>query len=441
MKKALRTYGRPAAAIVGLALLALAIGVYILNQQRLRFPLIEPKPKQLKAEFSTAQAVTPGQGQTVRVSGVKIGRIGGVELRDGLGVVTLDIDREYEDFIHTNATALLRPKTGLKDMFVEVEPGGPPAPVAQEGWTMPVANTMPDVDPHEILAMLDADTRDYVRLLVNGAGQGLKGRGSDLREVFRRFEPTHRDLARVTRRVAQRREHLRRLITNLNRLNAELARKDDELAQLVDSSAAVFRAFASESGNITATVEELPGALRQTTRTMGRVERFAEVLGPAAATLRPAARKLAPANRALRPLAREATPILREQIRPFVRDARPLVQDLRPAARNLASSTPDLQRTFSVLNSLFNLIAYNQNGREDPGLTTRDEGYLFWIAWLQHNSAALFSTADANGIFRPLAITATCGSLRQTLGEEPHLTFLQGLAGVLTDPRVCGALP
>ena len=59
------------------------VGAYILAHQRLRFPLIEEAPIKLKAELPTAQAVTPGQGQTVRVSGVQIGEIGEVELRDG----------------------------------------------------------------------------------------------------------------------------------------------------------------------------------------------------------------------------------------------------------------------------------------------------------------------------------------------------------------------
>ena len=55
-----------------------------------------------------------------------------------------------------------------------------------------------------------ADTRPYLKLLVSGAGKGLSGRGTDLREVFRRFEPVHRDLARVTRATARRRVALKR---------------------------------------------------------------------------------------------------------------------------------------------------------------------------------------------------------------------------------------
>jgi phospholipid/cholesterol/gamma-HCH transport system substrate-binding protein len=119
MKKAIRDHWRDFAAIIGLFVISLAVGGYILTQQRLRFPLIEDAPKRIKAEFSTAQAVTPGQGQTVRVSGVKIGDVGKVELKEGRALVTLEIDPEFKELVREDATALLRPKTALKDMFVE----------------------------------------------------------------------------------------------------------------------------------------------------------------------------------------------------------------------------------------------------------------------------------------------------------------------------------
>ena len=250
VKTAIRKHAGHFAAVIGLALLAALVGGYIVHNQRMRFPW-EGKPFELQAAFSTAQAVTPGQGQTVRVSGVRVGDITKVGLKDGHAVVTLSLDPEYKDLVHTDATALLRPKTGLKDMFIELDPGTGKAPLAQRGWTLPVSNTLPDVNPDEILASLDSDTRDYLTLLVDGAGRGLKGRGNDLREVFRRFEPTHRDLARVNRLVAQRHQNLSRLVHSLGDLNDELAGKSDDLAALVDSSSAVFRSFASEQANVT----------------------------------------------------------------------------------------------------------------------------------------------------------------------------------------------
>jgi phospholipid/cholesterol/gamma-HCH transport system substrate-binding protein len=435
VRRAIAKHARHVGAVVSLALIAAVVAGYILSHQRLRFPW-EGRPFELQAAFSTAQAVTPGQGQTVRVSGVRVGDISSVKLKDGRAVVTMSFDPQYKDLVHTDATALLRPKTGLKDMFIELDPGTTRAPLAKHGWTLPVGNTLPDVNPDEILASLDADTRDYLTLLVDGAGQGLKGRGDDLREVFRRFEPTHRDLARVNGLVAQRHRNLSRLVHSLGDLNDELADKSDDLAALVSSSSAVFRSFASEQANVTRAVGDLPAALRETTDTLARVERFAEVLRPAAVHLQPAVKALDRANHAVTPFATEATPLVRDDVRPFVRDARPVVRSAKRPASELAASTPDLRRSFKVLNDFLNEVAHNPNGREGPGVDGREEGYLFWAAWLQHNGAAIFSTSDANGPFRPVTLGGTCGVLRSLAGETPPLN--QVLLPALTDPKICG---
>lgn len=433
---AIRKHAKEALALLGLIAVAAGVTLYLLDEQRMRFPW-EQSPLLLKAEFSTAQAVTPGQGQTVQVSGVRIGDIGEVELRDGKAVVEMVIDAEYEGMIRQDATALLRPKTGLKDMFIDLEPGSDDSAAAAEGFTVPISSTAPDVNPDEILAELDADTRDYLTLLIGDAGRGLQGRGLDLRELLRRFEPTHRDLARVNSEVAKRRKNLRHLIRSLNTLNAELASRDDDLAGLVDSSAAVMRQFAAEEANVSAAVGELPAALRTTTSTMTKLERFGTLLGPTAEKLRPAARALAPANEAVRPLAREATPLLREDIRPLVREARPVVRDLKPAAGNLAKATPSLTRSFQHLNRFLNLVAHNPNGREDPDNPARQEGYLFWVAWAQHMATHLFSSSDAHGTFRPVTLGAPCATIKQLVKEEPELEYLGMLTPILTDSKAC----
>jgi phospholipid/cholesterol/gamma-HCH transport system substrate-binding protein len=435
VRRAIAKHARHVAAILGLAAIAAVVAGYILAHQRLRFPW-EGKPFELQAAFTTAQAVTPGQGQTVRVSGVRVGDITKVGLEDGHAVVTMALDPEYKDLVHTDATALLRPKTGLKDMFIELRPGSAGAPLAKRGWTLPVSSTLPDVNPDEILASLDADTRDYLTLLVDGAGGGLKGRGKDLREVFRRFEPTHRDLARVNGLVAERHHNLSRLVHSLGDLNDELASKSDDLSALVTSSSAVFRAFASEQGNVTRAVGDLPAALRQTTDTLGRVERFAQALRPAAVHLQPSLKALDRANHAVTPFAQESAPIVRDQVRPFVRDARPVVRSAQRPVDELTAAAPNLTRSFTVLNHFLNEVAYNPNGREGPNVDGRQEGYLFWAAWLQHNGASLFGTSDANGPFRPVTLGGTCGVLRSLAGEAPPLN--QVLLGPLTDPKLCG---
>jgi phospholipid/cholesterol/gamma-HCH transport system substrate-binding protein len=410
VKLAIRKHWRDFLAVIGLFLLGLAVATYILSQQDFRFPLIEEKPKRVTIEVENAQAVQPGQGQTVRVAGVEVGRIADVEVENGVAVVQLEIEKEYEDLIREDATALLRPKTALKDMLVEVSPGS--GRVLREGERISVANTLPDVDPDEIYEALDEDTRPYLKLLISGAGKGLDGRGDDLGEVFRRFEPLHRDLAQVMSATASRRDALKRLIHRYGRLMTHVGRRPEELQRLVTSSRAVFDALASEDQNISASVAQLPGALRASESALNEVREFAPVLRSSLESLRPPIRKLDETNAAVTPFLRATTPILRDEIRPFVRAARPFTDDLRLAARDVAQAAPDLTLSFEELNRFFNIGAFNPGGAE--GLEgksiaqqrSRQEGLLYWLAWAAQNGTSLFSSADGQGPWRRVTI---CG--------------------------------
>ena len=80
-------------------------------------------------------------------------------------------------------------------MFFELDPGTEAAGEFEEGETVPVANTAPDVNLDEVLDALDADTQAYLKLLLVGAGEGLDGRGKDLGELLGSLGPINRDLA------------------------------------------------------------------------------------------------------------------------------------------------------------------------------------------------------------------------------------------------------
>src|SRR3954453_12783658 len=275
MRRAIKAHSRDFVALAVLFLIGIGVSAFILGHQRLYLPSWVPGIGtdfyDVNAEFSTAQAVVPGQGQTVDIAGVPAGELGEVNLRNGVAVVQLKISRKYPP-IYKDARMLLRPKTGLKDMIVEMDPGTKAAGELPENGTIPVQNTAPDVNLDEVLQSLDNDTRTYLQILVTGGGEGLSGKDTPvaLRETFKRFEPTNRDLAKITGLLAKRRKNLSRVVHNFGLISNELASPNPQLSQFVGSANANFRALASQDANIRDSLQLLPDTLRVTQTTLGK---------------------------------------------------------------------------------------------------------------------------------------------------------------------------
>jgi phospholipid/cholesterol/gamma-HCH transport system substrate-binding protein len=433
---AIRKHLRDFVAIIVLLVIALIVAVVILANQRLSLPAGVPvlgkDYVEVEAELTTAQAVTPGQGQTVNIAGVEVGEIASVDLENGKAVIGMNIERDHAR-IYRDATILLRPKTGLKDMVAELTPGTPEAGELGEGERIPASQTLPDVNLDEILASLDADTRDYLKLLLGDGATALRGNGRDLAQTIRRFEPTARYAREANEQLALRRRNLRRVVHNFSLLMEELGTRDAQVADFVQSSNQVFSTLAGQEANIRATLQELPSTLDATQEALASVDRMASELGPTLEDLRPGARALGPALRDTRPFLVETTPIIREDLRPFARAALPTVRELRPAMRDLAAATPDLTRSFRVLNALLNTLAYNP-----PGAT--EEGYLFWLSWANHVGSTVFATQDAHGPIRHGIVVFNCQTaelLETVAGTNPALGTLVDLLNGPTSEEIC----
>jgi phospholipid/cholesterol/gamma-HCH transport system substrate-binding protein len=422
----LRRYRIELAAVVALIVIAIPVGAYILVNQRLRFPW--ENTYRIDAEFSSAQAVTPGQGQDVNVAGVKVGEITAVELHNGRARVSMEINADDLPHVYSNAHMLLRPKTGLNDMSIQMDPGDPPGRKLADGATLPLANTQPVVNPDEVLAGLDADTRPYLATVANEGGRALHGRAPDLRTILKAAEPTLAQTERVTNAINGRRVELRRLIHNLRELTEATAAKDVQLTRLVDAADTTFATLGARESDLRAALRRLPGVLASTQGALASGQRAATELEPALSALRPAVRKLPGVLTDVRPLLREGTPILRDQLRPLVHKAVPLVDDLRPTLGNLNAVTPDLDGAFAVLNYVVNELAYNPPGSE--------EGYLFWTAWFFHNANSLLSLQDSQGAVWRGQVILSCSSVQKAKDLEPILQLMFALPACPADASV-----
>jgi phospholipid/cholesterol/gamma-HCH transport system substrate-binding protein len=424
-------------AVVTIILFAAGSAGYILAHERLSVPAWVPivgrESFPLKGEFQTAQAVTPGQGQSVTIAGAKVGEIASVELRDGRALVSMNLTPKYARYIYRDATALLRPKTGLKDETVEISPGSPTSGRVPSGYTIPVAQTSPDGNLDEFLASLDAETRAYLQEFLAGAGEGLNGNGANLSATFKRFAPLAREFAEIGREVAKRQYYVEHGIHNFRLLLEALGGKDTKLAESVQADNAVLTTFSQEDRQVQETLHELPGVLTRADHSFGKLATSVRVTGNTLHALEPFATVLAPAERAASTSFKVIAPILDHEIGPLFRQILPVIEHLQPALKNFAQASPQLTTAFTVFNEFFNEFAYN------PGAGNASFG--FYALWAAHDLDSVVAQGDAHGTEGQALAYFNCAQvplLRSVAAADPTAGLVLGLLNPPT-PAQCKA--
>jgi phospholipid/cholesterol/gamma-HCH transport system substrate-binding protein len=441
MRRALREHSRDVVAIIGLFAAGLFATFVILANQGAQIPewvpLLGSDRFELKAEFTSAQSVTPGQGQSVDIAGIRVGDVTGVELEDGHALVTMQIDNDKAHLINSDASMLLRPKTGLNDMVIEVDPGVSDQDI-KEGSTVPLSSTLPNVNPDEILAGLDADTQSFLKLLLAGGAEALdpeQRRGEKLSGALRRLEPFARDIARISSGLAVRRESIRRAIHSFSILSQELAANDQDVTNFVDSSNAALASFARQEASIRSALRELPGTLQETEGALTSANQLALNATPALRDLIPGAAATGPALTSLRSLFEQTTAPIRDQIRPFTKQVASPIHNLRNASVSLGYASPSLRTGFTRLNQGLNGLTFDPEG-EQPS-------FAFFIPWLNHNVNNLALLQDAHGPVVRAQSMITCATVALAEGTVfptlPLLGTLAQLTGVPSQAQVSAA--
>ena len=415
--------------------LIIAVGtvmtLWIFTQQKASLPswvpLVGEEFAHVTGEFTTAQAVTPGQGQAVDIAGIQVGKVTSVNLEDGHAVVGMDIEPKYMEIIHPDATLLLRPKTNLNDMIVEVDPGAAHGHI-DDGHNFPLSRTEPNVNLDAFFATLDADTRQYIQLLVAGGAQGIGDQGRELSGAFRRLQPFSHYIADLNRAVARRRVALARVIHNFGELTTELGRHDAEIRRFVTSSDAALGNFANQQDAIQEALVEFPQTLRVQKSALASANKFSEVSYPALIGLIPQAQALAPAFRATERMFAQTTAPIRDQIRPFTRQIRPVLTHAAEGSEPLSKTVRNFGNAIGGFNNFFNTLAYKPKGKESA---------LFYLPWLNHNFNATFNLQDAGGpLLRGMVVLTCTGSdLATGIVQSSKLYYLETLIGIAGIPR------
>jgi phospholipid/cholesterol/gamma-HCH transport system substrate-binding protein len=439
-----RGHRKDTVAIFVLALAGIVMMLGIFTQQKASLPawlpLVGEEFDHITAEFATAQAVTPGQGQAVDIAGIQIGKVTSVDLENGHAVVGMDIEPKYMKLIHPNASLLLRPKTNLNDMIVEIEPGTGKHHI-EDGAHFSLTQTEPNTNLDAFLATLDADTRQYIQLLVAGGAQGVGGRGKQASNALRRFQPFVHYTAKLNKAVAARHVALSHVIHNFGLVTDELARHDAAVKRFVTSSKDALGNFANQQASVQNAFEEFPSALQAAKAGLASSNRFSQVARPALIKLIPQAQALGPAFDATEKLFSQTTVPIRDQIRPFTREIRPVLTHGTEAAEPFEKTVRSFGNALGGFNSFLNELTYKPNDSR--------QSYLFYLPWLNHNFNTVFNLQDAGGpLLRSLTMISCTGAdlgygyaKGQTDKNQPYIQTLIELIGLPRETEIPVSFP
>ena len=398
--------GRDVGVLAGIIVLGLAVGGYILSQQRFTLPWDDAYT--FVADFEEAPAVSPGQGQEVRMAGVPVGEIVAAELTDeGLARLTLRVDNRG-DQVYDNARLVLRPKSPLNEMYVEVAAGGPPGSPLPEGGLIPAAQTEDPEQVDEVLQHLDEESRTAVGALLAEADAALATSAVALPPGLEAADATLEGLQPVVEQLATRRETLRKLVTALSDVARVAGEDDKRLTALVSDARATLAVLDRSDAELDSSLAQLPGVTDQLRRATAAVDTLTGELDPALDGLRAASDELPAAVEDLRSTVGRldrtldvAAPLVREA-RPLVNDLRPVVRDLRPVLTDVGAVTARLDvATAQLVEYLPDLKDFVYNTNSVMSLEDANGGILRGLLEISQDSLpAALPSIDGEGATR-----------------------------------------
>jgi phospholipid/cholesterol/gamma-HCH transport system substrate-binding protein len=249
------------------ALAVVAVSVIIIQR------VSSPASYILRIPTEDASGITTGSDVTI--AGVDAGTVRGVALTpSGQAMITAAIDPAFAP-VHTDATADLRPKSLLGEMYVNIDPGTS-GPVLPSGATLPGLQVNRSTDLQQVLNLFNQPTRAKLQTLIDSLGGGLAGRAQDVNEAIPAGEQDLSDLAAITSTLNARDQDLQAVVAALNEVTTELARSDrrQQLGDLIVSTQELM-------GNLRAEQARLKRAVVTADSSLGNLKQGLQGTAPA----------------------------------------------------------------------------------------------------------------------------------------------------------------
>lgn len=264
----------------------------------------------------TVQAALPTSaalvdGSRVTMAGAQVGTVKKIERRGIATVVTLELEDERVTPIPEDTKVTLRQRTPVGESYIALTPGRS-AQKLDDGAALPISQAEEYVDIDQLLSTLQGPTRDKTRQLIQGVGDGVRGRGDELNEVLGHGSSLLKSSSNVYTLLSQDREQLARLVGQLGRLGAAVGERGEAVRVTAQRGLTTLRAVRSSDAALRRLVDELPATLEQVRASSNRLDSVSDSATPVVANLAKAVAEVRPAVRSLRPAAQTGREVVRE---------------------------------------------------------------------------------------------------------------------------------
>jgi virulence factor Mce-like protein len=327
------------------------------------------KPKGYRFTAAFPRTLLLAEQSDVRISGVNVGHVISLKLgKDGRTHATIEVAGQYAP-IRSDMHAILRQKTLLGETYVQLIPESRTAPYLHDGTQLAQSQVEPSVTLDDILASLDAKTRQSWQVWFQAVAVGLKDRGEQVNASFAQLEPFVEHANRLVTVLASQEGAVRALIHNTGVVFDALAGRDHQLEGLIANGERTFHAAAASSQAFANAFRALPAFEHNSTVALKELDKFAVVATPYLDEFVPAEQQLsllldstkpfAPRFdsflTALGPLTKAAKtglPAFTKSLQlttPIVENLRPVLHNLDPFLQSVGQYVPEVQAFFANL--------------------------------------------------------------------------------------------
>lgn len=323
------------------------------------------------AQFADAGAVIPGND--VKVDGVKVGSISGVEVVDGVAHLTLSINDSATP-VFSDATAVVRPVSLLGERYVDVDRGTPTNDPIPDGGTIPLAQTDRSVDLDEVLNAVDDPTGTALAALITTLGDGMAGNGSNVAETLEVLRPALTETDQLVGLLDDQNALLNTLIEHMAPVTDALGGNGGvDLDALVENTNALLEATAGRVPELEATLRALPATMSTARTALQQIATLSGATTPALSALEPLTSNLVSFSEELQAFADAANPAL-ASLEPVLVEGQSLIDAAGPVIRELRAAAPaaasDAEHLQPIAKELLGNIDHVLNFLRNWALTT-----------------------------------------------------------------------